>query len=133
MKRSFRMATVFTGAAACAVTLAPVAKAAPAKPDASAGNCPAGIGGQQVHLYYTAAEKHPRPACVSSFGYIYIGAGKKFSYYCGGAWSGWFWMDGNVGHFTDGGVYHHLYGVSVSAISLSKFNSRAGACDSKVP
>lgn len=90
MKRTFQVATVFTGAVACAATLAPTADAATVAPDTTARNCTLGTL-NAVHLYYSANAKHPVPACVSGTGYISFPGGKRFAGICGGAWSGTFY------------------------------------------
>jgi hypothetical protein len=92
MKRTFRVATVFTGAAACAVALAPTAEAAPAAPGATttitpetitANNCTAGEW-NWLHLYYTAAEHHATPACFGGTGVFNIPGNKRFTRFCAG-------------------------------------------------
>jgi hypothetical protein len=93
MKRSFRVATVFTGAVACTAALTPAAKAAPAAEAITAQNCSPGLV-DNVHLYYAANQDHPLAACVGgrhgSLGLIRLGTGKQFSGMCGGAYSGSF-------------------------------------------
>jgi hypothetical protein len=122
MKRSFRAATVFAGTAACAVTIAPAAGAATVP-----GVTPAGahaftcspLTQIALHLYYTASEKHPTPACVSGNGYVKIGNGKeKFQSYKGSAYSGYLYIGGQPKKFSFGDVAHNLYGATVSAVSL---------------
>ena len=129
MKRTFRVATVFTGAAACAATLTPAAQAAPvapgvmtrATPDAIASDCGRSPTAS-VHLYYTISEKHSVPACVDSLGVAHLG--KRFGSYCGGAWSGYLYVGGSARHFTAGTAYHNMFGVSVSKIDVTKFNPK---------
>ena len=91
MKRSFRVATVFTGIAACATALAPPAEAAPAIPGATttatAGTptvkkCTAGLG-HWVHLYYTLSERHG-PECFGGSGYIDFTGKTRFFKLCAG-------------------------------------------------
>ena len=125
MKKSFRVAAVFTGAAAAIAGFAPAAGAATAAPDAAgAGNCTAAKT-QDLVLYYTASEKHPTPACVSGFGYTPIGnRNLHFQSYCGGRYSGYFWIDGSRKHFTAGIVYHNLYGAEISQVSLSPVSNK---------
>src|ERR1700722_8775602 len=90
MKRSFRVATVFTGAVACATALAPTVEAAPAAAaDATAKNC-AVNSGVAVHLHYAKSAKHTISACVNGLGLFDFGTGKRFSGICGGAYSGSF-------------------------------------------
>src|SRR5437016_1960199 len=127
MKRSFRVATVFTGAAACAAALMPAAEAAPVTPGASARltpNTTARTCGQtnhytnSVHLYYSSRESHPLPACITGIRNVYIGTGKRFSYYCGGAFSGSLEISGTFRHFTAGVRHHNLYKVYVSDVYI---------------
>jgi hypothetical protein len=101
MKRSFRVATVFTGAAACAVGLAPAAHAAPAN-GATAKITPRGItandctAGERdwAHMYYTAAENHRTPACFAGTGVFTIPGNKRFTYFCPGNNSGYIYFKG---------------------------------------
>jgi hypothetical protein len=106
MKKSFRVATVFTGAVACATALTPMAEAATATatvtPDATAGNCAANSG-PAVHLYYPANANHSLAACVKGGGYISFPGGKKFAGICGGEWWGSF--------------YYGVPGTSISGVS----------------
>jgi hypothetical protein len=120
------VATAFTGAAACAVALAPAAEAAPAAPGATARITPDAVAGDcnrnvyytsSVHLYYTASENHTSPACIGGDGYVYIGTGKRFASYCAGAYSGSLEINGTFRHFTAG--RHYLYGAQVSGIYIS--------------
>jgi hypothetical protein len=141
MKRSFRVATVFTGAAACAAAFAPTANAAQVgpngttriTPDAKAGTCEPGlIGASSLHLYYSPKQDHPDPACVYlSDGYVAIGNGKaKFSSYCGGGYSGYLYIDGSPHRFTKGD--HHLYGQDVSGVYIDG-NPGGSACTYSPP
>jgi hypothetical protein len=122
MRRSFRVATVFTGMAATAAAFTPAAGAATAAPGfvprsgaGRAANCTARNTNDLV-LYYTKAERHSVPACVSGSGYVPI-APTKFSSYCGGSYYGYLWIKGQRERFTSGEVYHKLNQV-VSGISL---------------
>ena len=134
MKRTFRVATVFTGAAACAVGLAPpAAEAAPVAPGATARitpditvrDCTGPNNTSSVHLYYRASENHVPAACFRSSGSYFWGTGKKFASYCGGAFSGYLFIDGEGRHFTAGSSYHYLYGASVSGIRITRHTSSA--------
>jgi hypothetical protein len=109
MKRSLRVASVFTGAVACTTALAPMADAATVTPNTvTAGNC-SPAEGPQVHLYYSAHANHSLAACLKGGpGYFGFGAGKKFAGICGGAWSGIFY-----------------YGVPGTAISGSAYFSQS--------
>ena len=142
MKRSFRVATVFTGAAACAAAFAPTANAAQVAPDgttriapdAIAANCEPGmIDASSLHLYYSPKQNHPKPACVFlSDGYVPIGNGTaKFSSYCAGGYSGYLYINGSPHRFTRGN--HHLYGQVVSAVSLDGIPNPGSNCTYSPP
>ncbi len=146
MKRSFRVATVFTGAAACAVALAPVAEAAPTAPaapgttarvapDASitAGNCPKNASTTALHLYYPASAKHSLPACITGIvqASIPFHPAKKFQSYCGGVYSGYFFFSDleQAGHYTRGTTRHNLYKAPIQNVSISKITGTARCGD----
>jgi hypothetical protein len=134
MKRSFRAATLFTGAAA--VALAPAAAyAAPVAPGATARITPDYAGDcteelpltSSTVLYYASSEKHGLGACFASKGIYPIGTGKRFQWYCAGQYSGHLWIDGSKRAYTEG--YHRLYNYSVSQISISKVDTgKHSAC-----
>jgi hypothetical protein len=121
MKRSFRVATAFTGATACAVALAPVGAQEAHAASIRAGDCSKGFAKSALHLYYEHSEDHPEPACFSLDGSVYLGTGKRFASYCGGGWSGYLWIKGTAHRFTAGATYHHLYGQSVSRVLISRY------------
>jgi hypothetical protein len=133
MKRSFRAATAFTGAAACAVAFTPTADAATARitPDTlHAANCVGNASTPQLHLYYAASQHHPTPACVSGpvGSIVNWPSGKHFSSYCGGEYSGSLVFAGpTFAHFTHGAALHHLYGP-VYGVEISRVNT-TGAID----
>jgi hypothetical protein len=130
MKRAFKVATVFTGAAACAFGLTPTAVAAPVGtniPDL-AHNCTA-VSPSAVHLYYPASHHHPTPACVlTPAGTVQsLNPPIRFQSYCGGAASGSFFINGSRwGHFTRGNKKHNLFNVVISEVFVSRI-STAGA------
>jgi len=126
MKRAFRVATVFTGAAACAGVLTPAAQAAVvapggavrATPDAVAvGSCSPNINGDYntLALYYLSDEHHP-PACFTGSGYWYVGTGVRFAKYCAEGKSGYLEIKGTWERFTPGD--HNLHSQYVSAVSM---------------
>jgi hypothetical protein len=130
MKRSFRVATLFTGAAVVTLTpavayAAPMAPAAVGKitPDAVAGNCDGehGTTTRSVVLQYSASQHHAEFACVvptSSHSPLTIGdGGAKFASYCDPEYSGYLWINGTAHVFTRG--IHHLYGANVSKIEFT--------------
>ena len=101
MKRSFRVATVFTGAAAAAaaaaaVTFTPavnavampgaaaqVPKGQEVTPNITVENCNSGTR-QWIHLYYTAAEHHG-PVCLGHPGtYVVPNHNTVFQSFCAG-------------------------------------------------
>jgi hypothetical protein len=123
MKRAFRVATVFTGTAACAAALTPVAQAAVA-PDAAAritpdnvtvGPCPFDIPSGTLVLAYTPSEFH-NPVCFDGSGRWYVGPHTKFSYYVGASASGSLLIGGRWERFTSG--HHNLYRQSVTSVYL---------------
>jgi hypothetical protein len=118
MKRSFRAATVFAGVAALGTALAPAAHAASPHPEA--GNCPRSwTGTTWVVLRYSSRVNHPSDACVwGNEGYVGWAPGNRFSSYCGGAMSGYMWVNGQKKHFTPGGPYP-LFNAEVSAVSIT--------------
>ena len=95
MKRSFRVATVFTGAAA-AMSLTPavnalampgnlaqVPKGQEVTPNITVENCNSGTR-QWIHLYYTAAENHG-PTCLGHPGtYVVPNHNTVFQSFCAG-------------------------------------------------
>lgn len=131
MKRSFRIATAFTGVAT--VALAPTAAHAAttaqhARAEANGyitafdcgPNSPPDGSSQWLHLYYSKKENHSTAACVDgqSGSPIYtIGKGKRFAYYCAGKYSGYLWVNGEKDHFTQG--RHNLYNASVSKVQVT--------------
>jgi hypothetical protein len=138
MKRSFRVATVFTGAAAATVAgFAPAAGAATVAPgaatritpDITGGNCSSNAN-SSVHLYYEASQNHARPACFNGDGTWPIGKGKRFVSYCAGGFSGYLYIGGTPKKFTRG--THYLYGASVSKIEISKYSHYGSRCPSHI-
>jgi hypothetical protein len=82
MKRTFRVATVFTGVAA-ATAIAPTATAmAAVKPAITHETCNSSTK-PWVHLYYTAAENHA-PVCFGNNGFYSIKSGTRFLGVCPG-------------------------------------------------
>jgi hypothetical protein len=112
MRKSFRVATVFTGAAACAAAFAPAAGAAPVaagiipKP-ITANDCTAGEL-DWAHMYYTAAENHTIPACFAGIGTYWIAGSKRFTYFCPGNNSGYLWTNYGSIPFSAGPFSYHL-------------------------
>lgn len=128
MKRAFRVATVFTGAAACAAVAAPAAQAAPlaagatarVAPDIVESTCPPG-GAPKLVLYYTSGHL---PACFGSGGAVNVGGDPNFAKYCGGPYSGYLWINHARHYFTSGS--HNLYGQRVSKVSITGLNAAYG-------
>jgi hypothetical protein len=133
MKRSFRVATVFTGAAACAVALAPAAEAVPVAPgttsritpDTTARDCTKTFTSSVV-LYYSSKQNHSVNACIAGIGFVYFGQGKRFASYCAGAYSGFMYVNGTRRPFTEGS--HPTYGAAISAVSITRDNHRGLQC-----
>jgi hypothetical protein len=125
MKRAFRVATVFTGAAACAAALAPTAQAAAVAPGARAAitpdnvtvaACPLAIPSGTLVLAYTSSEFPHPDVCFRGSGTWYVGADTRFSAYVGVSKSGSLLIDGRWEKFTAG--YHHLYKQVVTSVYL---------------
>lgn len=122
MKRSFRVATAFTGIAACTAGFVPAAQAY-----AVAADCPQnGAYASAVHLYYSTNEGHPDPACiriVSNWNHpsAYFNP-VRIASWCGGAYSGSVLVPGERQgrHFTAGSRAHHFYNTSVDGVVLSQ-------------
>jgi hypothetical protein len=127
MRKSFRVATAFTGAAAAVTGFAPAAGAATAAPavtpaatgTAHAGNCTQAKTYDLV-LHYAKAERHASPACVTGTGFVAIGdGGVHFSSYCAGAaFSGYLWINHSPRPFADNATLHKLYGADVSGVTI---------------
>jgi hypothetical protein len=119
MRRSFRAATVFTGATAAAIAFVP----APAAHASSilGGNCSnPDFGPFALTLKYSSHEHHSVDACFSGIGNWPLGNAPKFVSYCGGAWSGYLWINHTAERFTPGSKFHHLYNVPVSRVLISR-------------
>jgi hypothetical protein len=111
MKRSFRVASVFTGAAAATAAFAPAAMAAPTTTEAPATTnaaipqtvptvklCAASTE-NWVHLTYTPTEKHA-PECFGGYGTYPIKSGRYFQSVCPG---------NNYGYVVQSG-HHYSFG-----------------------
>lgn len=126
MKRTFRVATVFTGAAACAAALTPAAQAAavPAgggmakiTPDAIAQSCNLKTTESRgIVLYYYRGDH--KPGCVSGTGFAPIGGHPRMSGYCADGVSGSLEVGGVWHRFADDNRVHNLYGQTVSSVWL---------------
>jgi hypothetical protein len=97
MRTAFKVATVFTGAAACAAAFAPAAGAATTaktqlmEPGAFHKNCTGGST-RSVHFYYPMAADHG-PTCVGEAGSTSLG-GTHYSSVCTGNNNGFFLHSG---------------------------------------
>ena len=137
MKRSFRVATVFTGAATCAVALAPTAHAAPAAPGATAMITPKGITANDctagewnwAHMYYTAAERHSIPACFAGTGVYNIPGNKRFTFFCPGNNSGYIqYKSHGSASFVAGEHSINLFSLIVSKVSIVQHFDPSARC-----
>jgi hypothetical protein len=121
MKRAFRVATVFTGAAAFATVMTPAAQAARVVPghefvpDVTARLCSPLTTGSQ-NLVELAYVKGHGPECFTGNGQTAI-EGAPFNRYCADSKSGEMYIR-SVGWlpFTEG--THNLYGQVVSSIII---------------
>ena len=103
MKRSFKAATAFTGAAVCAVAMTPAVGAATVVPE-TAKNCTA-ADANWVHLYYSTEQRHSIPACFGNNGANYLTNGQKFSEGCTGNNYGFFVVGGTVESFKSNSLW----------------------------
>jgi hypothetical protein len=95
MRKAFKVATVFTGAAACAAAFMPAAEAAPTAtaktqqigPDIIVKDCDAGQT-TSVHFYWPSAAHHG-PTCLGESGTSTL-HGASFTGACTGNNWGWF-------------------------------------------
>jgi hypothetical protein len=135
MKRAFRAATVFTGTAAVAAAMTPTAGAAATAPGATGAVTPATVAKNcattnfitsHLVLNYSVSEKHPHPACVTGIGTTTLGTKPKFSSYCAGKYSSFFWIQGVKRGFTAG--WHHLGGQAISKIQITKSVNKHSGC-----
>jgi hypothetical protein len=117
MRKSFKVATVFTGTAAVAATAAVFAPAADASPLANEVihyNCPLGTYTRAATVLRWPASKHHGPTCVSAELTV-PGNGKTnlgntyFSYFCAANYSG------NI-LYTNGGHRHYSPGDGTGTI-----------------
>jgi|SRR5215472_1935317 len=94
MKRAFKVATAFTGVAACATVMAPAADAGTAVPF-TANNCTLAEA-NWVHLYYSVNQHHPTPACFGNNGANRLTNNQKFSAICTGNNSGEYYSSNGI-------------------------------------
>lgn len=117
MKRSFKAATAFTGAAVCAVTMAPAAGAVTAVPE-TAQNCTAATA-TWVHLYYSSKQDHPTPACFGNNGPNYLTNGQKFSEMCTGNNYGIIKVAGEIEAFNSNALWIFAPPLKVSSVWIT--------------
>jgi hypothetical protein len=107
---------MFTGAAACAAGLAPMAQAAPAvpttiTPDTTGASCgpPYGHPTQDLVLYYSGGPGVHHAACFVGINgnSAVVGGNPLFSAYCDYNEVGYLWIGGIRRNFTPGG--HNLH------------------------
>ncbi len=135
MRKAFRAATVFTGAAVGATLLAPALAANAATTDATTepptglvpdvlANCPRGSN-TSVHLYWSPGERHG-PTCVGNVEY-YTAFGPNVTYVslCAGNNSGVF--SSSNGFF----VYHHGYHLGLHNGHAQKIDNETWSGNSK--
>jgi hypothetical protein len=142
MRRAFKVATAFTGAAAFATAFTPAlqADAAVARPMGDVIDCP-GTANTSVHLYY-ASDEHHGPLCVGGFEdytnfgtahYVQLCAGNNFGSFTSVSHAGaWFYgISLNVigGH----GNYNHesftLHNGRAEKISNQGWHSSHTKCN----
>jgi hypothetical protein len=136
MKRSFKVATVFTGAAACAAAFAPTAGAATVAPGATARITPEAITANDctagewdwAHMEYTAAERHPTDACYGGSGIFDIAGNKRFTEFCPGGNFGWLVTSFGSFSYSAGAYTIPLYSAIVYAVGISGHSDPSARC-----
>jgi hypothetical protein len=121
MRKSFKVATVFTGAAAAAAVFAPAAGAATATADAVRYNCPIGPRTAATVLYWPTS-KHHGPTCVSSIGLISVGD-TYFSYFCAGNYFGVINFPDRVSRYYKPGEGYGTLKDKVTSVNITGWNS----------
>jgi hypothetical protein len=132
MRRAFKVATVFTGAAACAAAFTPAAEAAPmttAKtelitPDTAHHDCAVGPATTSA-VFYWLPSAHHGPTCVGGDPDYDVNTslgGNAFSKMCAGNNYGEFYVVGDSipFHFIPGQV-SDIYDLPVSVVFISKW------------
>ncbi len=124
MKKSFRVATMFTGiAAASALTPTATAMAATpgttdqATPKISVEHCNSS-NRPWVHLYYTAAENHG-PACFGNNGTYNITSGTRFVEACTGNNYGYLRFSGGAPYYFGTGEFIGFSSLRVTTVHIS--------------
>ena len=132
MRKAFKVATVFTGAAACAAAFAPAAGAAtaartqPAEPATSHHNCGGGRTTSTVFWWPSAA--HHGPTCVGGYNNYHSVTflDTYYSGYCPGDNYGWF--NGRIYHYSPSKHKFSLHHVYVSDVSITGWSHAANTC-----
>lgn len=127
MRKAFKVATVFTGAAACATVFTPAtAMATTTRPEQINGiirNCPAGYN-TSVHLYWFASEHHG-PTCVGgSIQYAFPSPRPRYYSLCPGNNSGFFNSAAEGSTYSYGHQFHVSRAfplVGGAALSIDNF------------
>ena len=137
MRTAFKVATAFTGAAACAAAFTPAAEAAPTTtataaartqlmmPDTAHHNCTVGPATTSA-VFYWPASKHHGPTCVGGLPNLHVRTslgGTDFSKMCAGNNSGYFFvhtLNSPMG-FTRG-TTKNILGFQVSQVSISQWH-----------
>lgn len=138
MKRVFRVASVFTGAAACAAVAVPAAQAATLAPEAvgkvtpltTGASCgsPFGHPTQDFVLYYTGNPPVHHAACFVGTGgaSAVVGGNPAFATYCDYQNTGYVWIGGTRRNIATG--THNLGGQHVSKVLLTGTTTPAIIC-----
>lgn len=128
MRKAFKVATVFTGAAACAAAFTPAAMAATVRPDTSHRNCAGGgqLTTSMVFVWPSAA--HHGPTCVggaNGTGWTHLGT--DYISFCAGNNSGSMKVSGSTRKFHEGQI-SPLYSDHVSSVRITKYGLYADYC-----
>ncbi len=131
MKRSFKVATVFTGVAALGAIAAPAANAAvvgpgtKATPNITGKSCGGFVSNYKgLILAYTAGHA---PACFSGTGTTGVGGDPAFQSYCAGSAVGYLYIGGKARAFTSN--VHQLGGQHVSKVDITRYTGGKTRCE----
>ena len=143
MRKAFKVATVFTGAAACAAMGAPAAEAATAanarqaEPATSVRNCAIGPRTTSMVFWWPNAANHG-PTCLGGFANRGVSVdleGNKFRAFCGGNNYGTIYTNPNAKWVVSGVTYKGyipthpgtgLYGLGSTSVEYVNIRSWSG-------
>jgi hypothetical protein len=128
MRTAFKVATVFTGAVACAAAFTPAAEAATTttaktqliEPEIFKKNCAIGPSTTSVVLTRLPSAHHG-PTCVGEKGKITL-SNTYFSYFCAGNNYGQYWITGDTKPFNFYAGSEFNISARVAAVSIKSWS-----------